>query len=69
MPDDDVVPMSQMARELASTLQEAMEATSPVFDVADGIRADMERRGWSPTAAEVVALEWLQNSLRRMWSV
>lgn len=57
-----------LARELATALMEGTVAMAPMFDVADGIRADMEKRGWSPTAAETVALQWLLGSISKMWS-
>jgi hypothetical protein len=48
---------------LSASLLEVNEQMSPLFDHADGIRADMERRGWSPTAAEQAALSWLMGAL------
>ncbi|MFI5814891.1 hypothetical protein ACIA7S_28530 [Streptomyces sp. NPDC051643] len=39
------------------------ESLTPVFDMADGMRADLEKRGWSPTAAESASLVWLQRTL------
>ncbi|WP_019061762.1 hypothetical protein [Streptomyces prunicolor] len=45
--------------ELSNSLLAFTELMSPIFDHADGIRTDLTRRGWSPEAAEQVALMWL----------
>lgn len=39
------------------------EQMMPVFDTADGIRADMLGRGYSPTAAEQTAVLWLHGAM------
>ena len=54
--------------ELSNTLLAFAELMSPVFDHADGIRTDLTRRGWSPQAAEQVALVWLINSVQSVMS-
>jgi hypothetical protein len=43
------------------------ELVAPILDAADGMKADMERRGWSPTAAETVALQWLIGAMGAVW--
>lgn len=48
---------------MGTALLEAREQFGPIFDSADGIRAEMEGRGWSPAAAEKVALTWLMGML------
>lgn len=50
--------------QLTSNLMAFSELMGPIFDHADGIRADLERRKWSPQAAEQVALVWLLNSVQ-----
>ncbi|WP_327066801.1 hypothetical protein [Kitasatospora sp. NBC_01302] len=55
--------LDRMRHELANSLLAMQQQLAPVFDAADGIRADMEQRGWSPTAAESVALTWLQGTI------
>lgn len=35
----------------------------PVYDTADGMRRDLERRGWSPAMAEQCAGTWLASAL------
>ena len=48
--------LARERNELTTLLLAASEQMTPIFDAADGMRADMEKRGWSPTAAEAVAL-------------
>ncbi len=56
-----------MKADLANGLLEMLDTLSPILDAAEGLKADLERRGWSPTAAEAVALEWLMNAQRFVW--
>lgn len=52
----------QLAKErtkLATDLLTLQEQMAPVYDAADGMRAELQARGWSPTAAEQAALTWL----------
>lgn len=44
---------------MAAALMGLGEMFQPIIDYADGMKADMERRGWSPTAAETASLTWL----------
>lgn len=53
--------------DLTNSLLELLDGLSPLLDAAEGLKADLERRGWSPTAAEAVALEWLMNAQRFAW--
>ena len=53
--------------ELASMLMDYTDMLTPIFDAAEGMRADLERRGFSPTAAESVANEWLMSAMRFIW--
>lgn len=48
-------------------LMEGIDSMAPIFDSANGIRADLERRGWSPTRAEAAAGEWLLGAIRLIW--
>lgn len=52
---------------LGLVLLEAMEMMSPILDAADGLRADLEKRGWSPTAAETAAGTWLIGAITASW--
>jgi hypothetical protein len=48
---------------LATVMLQMTEQMTPIFDTADGMRADLESRGWSPTAAEQAAAAWLAGTL------
>ena len=39
----------------------------PLFETAEGIKADMARRGYSPTAAEQIATEFISHSMNLMY--
>jgi hypothetical protein len=56
--DDDLY------REIQGNMLALTEMMTPVFDAADGVKANMIARGWSPRAAEEVALEWLTNAIK-----
>lgn len=51
--------LERQRHELAENLLVAQEQMTPIYDAADGIKADLAARGWSPTAAEQAALTWL----------
>lgn len=51
---------------LTNSMLELSENMTPIFDAADGVKAEMERRGWSPTASEQVALTWLMGALAKV---
>lgn len=51
--------LAQQRHEMASGLMAMREQMGPIYDTADGMRADLEARGWSPSAAEQAALVWL----------
>lgn len=55
--------LARLRQEMASNLLLMSEQMAPMFDAADGIRADMLKRGWSPASAERVSLAWLMNAL------
>ncbi|KDQ65732.1 hypothetical protein [Streptomyces sp. NTK 937] len=38
----------------------------PLVDIADGMKADLIARGWSPTVAEHLAATWLAAMLARV---
>lgn len=52
-------------KSFAEEMLQGMEAMAPVFDFADGMRANLERRGWSPTMAEAIAGQWLAHVITR----
>jgi hypothetical protein len=45
---------------LANGMLLIRESLTPAFDAADGMRADLIARGWSPGAAELLTMTWLQ---------
>lgn len=54
--------------QMAQALLDAMETMTPVLDAADGLRANLEQRGWSPTgphAARVLLTEERRPSPRQ----
>lgn len=53
--------------DMANALLDVSESMGPIFDTAEGMKADLERRGWSPTAAETAALTWLTGALNHVW--
>lgn len=46
-------------------LLEVVPTLAPIYEFAEGQRAELERRGWSPTAAESAALTILCATLSR----
>lgn len=61
------IPTTEQQKEIQTDLANGMlamrEMLRPLFDAADGMRADLEARGWSPTAAEKLTMTWLQRNL------
>lgn len=55
--------LERMRHNLSNMLMLMSEQMATIFDAADGMRADLEKRGWSPTAAEQVALTWLTSAM------
>ncbi|MFB7919381.1 hypothetical protein [Streptomyces sp. NPDC056061] len=58
---DPIQPPSteEMKHALTTGLLEAAGLMEPLYDFADGMRRDLESRGWSPPMAEHVACAWL----------
>ena len=63
MPQPDA---DRMRNELANAMLQMTEMLTPIFDTADGMRADLLARGWSPTAAEASAAAWLTGALHAL---
>lgn len=55
--------------DLMNALLEMGQNLEPIIEVAEGQRKKMEERGWSPTAAESVALEMLLGMVRLSFKV
>lgn len=53
--------------ELTDALMRTVDIMTPIIETADGLRTDLERRGWSPTAAEQAALAWLLGAINSAW--
>lgn len=51
---------------IATSMMDMATMLEPVYDAADGMKATLEARGWSPTAAEHAALAWLSTALATM---
>lgn len=57
----------KIRHDLSIAMLEFGENLAPIIDAADGVKADMERRGWSPTAAETVALTFLTGAFQKVF--
>lgn len=51
---------------LAHTLMDGMSLLAPLFDAADGMRADLLARGWTAEIAEGLAGQWLAAMLTKV---
>jgi hypothetical protein len=51
--------LARQRHEVGNAFLIMSEQLAPLFDAADGMRKDLEGRGWSPTAAEQVVVTWL----------
>lgn len=62
MPDEEETP------NMFSAMMQFNEALAPLFDMAKGMKAQMEADGWSPTAAEDVSRELLVGMIRKTFN-
>jgi hypothetical protein len=63
----DLDPMAQDRATLANGfLMMREQLLAPAFDAADGMRADLLARGYSPGAAEVLTVTWLQRTIANL---
>lgn len=53
--------------EAAEAIADVLDASRPLIEASAGLRADLERQGFSPTVAEGVAASWLVEAHRAMW--
>ncbi|MFD6035737.1 hypothetical protein ACFWHF_14520 [Streptomyces griseoincarnatus] len=58
----------RLADELSHTLHQIAELLAPIWDAADGVKSILERRGWSPTASEELAAEYLKLCMRKLFA-
>lgn len=55
---------AEMKAQITAALLDIVGAMEPIYDAADGMRRDLERRGWSPAMAEQCAGVWLMTTLQ-----
>jgi hypothetical protein len=61
MPDDELDPMRRM---VAEACMQTRDLITPILESAEGVKADMVARGWSPGNAETVAATYVQAMLK-----
>lgn len=57
-----------LSQQLATALLEMTSMFKPIGEAVDGYRADLENRGYSPTAAEAMAMEFHSYLMAQMMS-
>ncbi len=60
--------LEELGHRLTETLHQVGALCAPLFDAAEGIRNELDRRGWSPTVSEELAAEYLTLCLRRLFA-
>ena len=60
MPDDDSY-ISAMRQQVAQACMQTRDLITPILESAEGVKADMVARGWSPANAETVAAAYVQS--------
>lgn len=60
--------LHRLGQQLAETLHQIGTLCAPLFDAADGVRNELERRGWSSAVSEDLAGEYLTLCLRRLFA-
>lgn len=58
--------VDEQRESLSMLLMSQMEQLQPLFDVADGMRADLRARGWSTDIVEYLAGAWLAALLSKV---
>ncbi|MGP3750867.1 hypothetical protein [Streptomyces sp. IBSNAI001] len=59
--------LDEMREALAQNLMDNMETNiGPLFDAADGMKADLLARGWAAEIAEYLAGSWLAAMLAKV---
>lgn len=56
----------EMAETIGLGMMTMVGALQPVFDTADGMKRDLEARGWSPALAEQVVAVWLATMMQQI---
>jgi hypothetical protein len=49
-----------MTDDLGPMIMEQIALMEPILEAAKGLRVKLEADGWSPTAAETIAMDWLR---------
>ncbi|MFE7399585.1 hypothetical protein [Streptomyces sp. NPDC057557] len=57
--------IAEMREAVALSLMENAELLAPLFDAADGMKADLLARGWSPAIVDYLAGAWLSAMLAK----
>ncbi|MFF3312494.1 hypothetical protein [Streptomyces sp. NPDC002952] len=58
----------ELKAQITTAMLDMAGILEPVYDAADGMRRDLESRGWSPTMAEQCAGVWLAATLQGIGS-
>jgi hypothetical protein len=59
MTDQKPTTPAEVANAVAGAAANMREALRPVEEAARGYKLELEQHGWSPTAAEQVAVHWI----------
>ncbi|KUF18846.1 hypothetical protein [Streptomyces silvensis] len=59
---------AELKAQITTAMLDMAGVLEPVYDAADGMRRDLESRGWSPTQAEQSAGAWLTATLATLAS-
>ncbi|WP_405620282.1 hypothetical protein [Streptomyces sp. NBC_00076] len=57
---------AELKAQITTAMLDMAGVLEPVYDAADGMKRDLEERGWSPTVAEQCAGMWLASTLSTM---
>ena len=55
---------SSDSEEISKALMKVSEDMTQVIEVSEGLRRQLEERGWSPTMAEAAAYEFMSGLMR-----
>lgn len=61
VPDDQ---FNDARQQIGQACMQARDLLGPVLESAEGVKADMISRGWTPPNAEAVAVAYVQGMLR-----
>jgi hypothetical protein len=54
---------AEIKRQIQTAMLDMTGILEPIYDAADGMKRDLEARGWSPAMAEQCAGTWLATTL------